>query len=73
MLTDDIAAKTDALEASLMDLKGAADTESEAYAIRDTVLGAMAQLRVAADEAETLTAEEYWPFPTYGELVYSVH
>ena len=56
-----------------MDLKGAADTESEAYAIRDTVLGAMAQLRVAADEAETLTAEEYWPFPTYGELVYSVH
>ena len=73
VLTDDIAAKTDALEASLMDLKGAADTESEAYAIRDTVLGAMAQLRVAADEAETLTAEEYWPFPTYGELVYSVH
>ena len=73
VLTDDIAAKTDALEGTLMDLKSAADTEAEAYAIRDSVLGAMAQLRVAADEAETLTAEEYWPFPTYGELVYSVH
>ena len=32
----------------------------------------MAELREVADEAETLTAEEYWPFPTYGELLFGV-
>ena len=43
----------------------------EACAIRDNVLTAMAQLRLSADEAETATAEKYWPFPTYGELLFS--
>ena len=40
--------------------------------IRDTILPQMAQLRALADEAETLTAEKYWPFPTYGELLFGV-
>ena len=37
--------------------------------IRDAVLVAMGELRVACDEAETMTAEKYWPFPTYGDLL----
>ena len=72
VLTDQIAAKTDELEASVLELKGATDVAQEAYAIRDAVIGRMAALRAVADEAETVTAEKYWPFPTYGELLFGV-
>ena len=73
VLTDQIAAKTDELEASVLELKGAADVAQEAYAIRDAVIGRMAALRAVADEAETVTAEKYWPFPTYDDLLYGVN
>ena len=72
VLTDQIAAKTDELEAAVLELKGVADVMEESAAIRDTVIGKMAALRAVADEAETLTAEKYWPFPTYGELLFGV-
>ena len=44
----------------------------ESAAIRDTVLVKMNELRVPCDEAETLTAKKYWPFPTYGDLLFGV-
>ena len=72
VLTDQIAVKTDELESALMELKNVSDVTEEAYAIRDTLIGTMAALRAVADEAETLTAEKYWPFPTYGELLFGV-
>ena len=72
LLTDQIAARTDELEAAVLELKGAADVIQEACAIRDAVIGRMAALRTVADEAETLTAGKYWPFPTYGELLFGV-
>ena len=71
-LTDQIAAKTGELEAALLELKGAADVIQESYAIRDTIIGKMASLRAVADEAETQTSDQYWPFPTYGELLFGV-
>ncbi len=40
--------------------------------MRDSLLPLMDKLRAYADEAETLTAEEYWPFPTYGKLLFSL-
>ena len=71
-LTDQIAGRTDELEAAVLALKDSEDIISESYAIRDTVIGAMAALRAAVDEAETVTSEKYWPFPTYGELLFGV-
>ena len=71
-LADQIAVKADELEASLLDLKTISDVKEQSYAIRDTVLGKMAALRAVADEAETHTAQEYWPFPTYGDLLFGV-
>ena len=71
-LTDQIAGRTDELEATVLALKDSEDIISESYAIRDTVIGAMAALRAAVDEAETVTSEKYWPFPTYGELLFGV-
>ncbi len=71
-LTDQIAENTDRLENALLNVKSISDVTLESYAIRDTLLGAMAELRAVADEAETLTAETDWPFPTYGELLFGV-
>ena len=71
-LTDEIAARTDELGAAVLDLKNAGNVTEESYAIRDTVLSKMDALRRVADEAETLTAEKAWPFPTYGELLFGV-
>ena len=71
-LTDQIALKTDELESAVLELKDAADVREESCAIRDTVLGKMAALRAVADEAETQTASDYWPFPTYGDLLFGV-
>ncbi|MGN0349480.1 MAG: glutamine synthetase III [Roseburia sp.] len=72
VLGDQIATKTDEVEAAVRKLKDAADTKEQAYAIRDTVLVKMTELRAACDEAESYTAEDYWPFPTYGELLFGV-
>ena len=39
----------------------------------DTVFVAMGELRAAADEIETLVGEKYWPYPTYGKLLFYVN
>ena len=54
-------------------LGDAENVEAESAAIRDHVLGLMSELRLACDEAETMTAKSYWPFPGYGDLLFSVH
>ena len=71
-LEDQIAVKADALEDAVMKVQEASDIEAEAYMIRDVVLSKMGALRVACDEAETMTAKKYWPFPTYGDLLFGV-
>ena len=71
-LEDQIAVKADELDDAVMKIKDAGDIESESYMIRDVVLSKMGELRVACDEAETMTAKKYWPFPTYGDLLFGV-
>ena len=71
-LTDRIAIKTEELENALVELHNAESIISEANMIRDVVLVKMGELRLACDEAETVTAKKYWPFPTYGDLLFSV-
>ena len=72
VLVDLIDSRTDALELEMVKLETVSDITEEAYRIRDEILPKMCQLRAAADEAETLTAESYWPFPTYGDLLFGV-
>jgi L-glutamine synthetase (EC 6.3.1.2) len=48
------------------------DITEQALFIRDDILVKMAALRAPCDEAETTTAARYWPFPTYGDLLFSV-
>ena len=72
VLSDLIDKNAEALEASMAKLLTESDTSVSAFAVRDDILPKMAQLRAVADEAETLTAKSYWPFPGYGELLFSV-
>ena len=71
-LTDRIAERAEALAEAVVALHTIEGVEAEANAIRDTILGRMSELRVACDEAETLTAKKYWPYPTYGDLLFGV-
>ena len=71
-LVDEIDAATTALDSTLVRLKAVPDVTDAAYVIRDVVLQKMAELRVVCDEAETYTAAKYWPFPTYGDLLFGV-
>ena len=72
VLTDTIAEKAEELEGAVLKLGSAKDIIAESEMIRDTVLPEMCELRVAADEAETVTSKEYWPYPSYGDLLFSV-
>ena len=72
LLMEQILDKTETLEDEIMKLKFISDVKQESYAIRDSILPKMGELRAVADEAETLTADKYWPFPTYGDLLFGV-
>ena len=71
-LVDTIDCRTAALESEMVKLDTMSDFAEEAAFIRDQIIPKMSELRVVADEAETLTAANYWPFPTYGELLFGV-
>ena len=64
--------KVDTLEDAMIHLDSSSGIAAESEAIRDTILPKMCELRAACDEAETLTAQRYWPFPTYGDLLFGV-
>ena len=64
LLTDAMAEKKEELVQALADIQKAEDVVQESAMIRDKVLVKMEELRAVCDEAETLTAKSYWPFPT---------
>jgi glutamine synthetase len=71
-LTDRIDEATEVLEGAVTELDMKEDITEQAFFIRDEILAKMAALRAPCDEAETTTASKYWPFPTYGDLLFSV-
>ena len=71
-LEDQIIIKAEELEEAVMKVQSARSIMEESYMIRDIVLNKMGELRVACDGAETVTAKKYWPFPTYGDLLFGV-
>jgi glutamine synthetase len=71
-LVDEIDAAAEELDSATIRLKTINDVAEASYYIRDVILHKMAELRVVCDEAEMLTAEKYWPFPTYEKLLFGV-
>ncbi len=71
-LTDEIDEAVSTLETAVEELRSI-ETAIEASAfVRDELLPKMDALRVPADKAEQITAEEYWPFPTYDKLLFGI-
>ena len=74
-LSNDADAMSDAIDTlqDAVDATKALPTESEkAVAFHDNVLPAMDALRAAADDAETVCGEDYWPLPSYSKMLYYV-
>ena len=71
-LLDQIDAAADELEKTTLQIKAIDSVTESAFQIRDAMLPRMAALRVVCDEAEPLTSERFWPFPTYDKLLFGV-
>lgn len=71
-LTDHILVAVTELEESLAKFKELEDVFKSSAFVRDDMLPKMETLRTYVDEAEMLTSERDWPFPSYGELLFSV-
>ena len=71
-LLDQIDAAADELEKTMLQIKAIDSVTESAFQIRDAMLPRMAALRVVCDEAEPMTAERFWPFPTYDKLLFGV-
>ena len=61
--------KLDAVRAEAASIE---DITDQAFAFRDKVIPAMGELRAAADGMELLVAKEYWPYPTYNDMLFYV-
>jgi glutamine synthetase len=74
-LSTDADAMSDAIDVlqDVVDAAEALTSESEkAVAFHDNVIPAMNALRAAADDAETICGEDYWPLPSYSKMLYYV-
>lgn len=72
LLASSLYAKTELLENKLLSVKDCNGVEETAYFYRNSIFAAMQEMRAVIDELETNTAKKYWPFPTYGEILFSV-
>ena len=71
-LTATAVKKTRELEYAVMGVKDVEGTLEQAKYYKDVVFSAMNELRIVVDELETHTSAEYWPYPSYGDILFSV-
>ena len=71
-LTIALSEKASALSDAVVKAQTIADAHEMAKYYHDEVFADMQSLRAVADELETIVGEEYWPFPTYDELLFNV-
>ncbi len=69
-LSDGLYTKCAELEKAL--IKVPEDPQKSALYYHDTVFSLMQEMRALADEMETMTSSEYWPYPTYGEMLFNI-
>ena len=72
-LVDEIDLKVNEILNELVKIKFIDNVEKESYEIKDNLLNKINELRILVDEAEQNCAKEYWPYPTYEELLFSVN
>lgn len=64
--------RTKQLEDGLLRVQSQDLLQKQGEYYRDVIFPTMQALRAVADEIETLVGEKYWPYPTYGQLLFSV-
>ncbi len=69
-LTDKIDEETGRLESEMKNALDIENVKEQADAMQQKVIAEMQKLRAFCDEAETMVAEKYWPFPNYGDLLF---
>ena len=72
-LTSSIYRKVEKLEKAVLKAKEITDDISKlALFTRENIFAAMTELRISVDELESCTDKSYWPYPSYGDLLFSV-
>ena len=71
-LTTSIYAKAGQLESDTLEAKKISDAAKAAFFYREHVFASMNALRAVVDELEVIAPKELWPFPSYGDLLFSV-
>ena len=78
-LLQEVCTKLTAMQTALVKLQKAekeasaiTDAKKQAFFYKDTVRVIMDELRAPADELEMIVDKEYWPIPTYGELMFEI-
>jgi len=71
-LSNALTEKITALKAALEAVAPTMTVEAQMHYHHDVIAAMMAELRVILDQLEALTAAEYWPYPTYYDLLFSV-
>ena len=72
-LSADLLKKLQALEGAIHAARSPRNLLEQARFYRDSMLPDMNELRMTADELETLVGKSYWPMPCYGDILYSVN
>ena len=63
--------KINNLDSSLLESKNYTDVQENAEYYRDIIKSQMQEIRLVVDELETIVSKEFWPFPTYADLLFS--
>ena len=71
-LADSLAIRLETLEEAIKGAKDLTDIKDKAYYYREVIFESMQSLREVVDELETLVDSDYWPLPTYSEMLFSV-
>lgn len=71
-LSDNLYKKVQVLEEAVNSTPDGSDIRLEANHCKDKIFIAMQEMRAVVDELETITAKDYWPYPSYTDLLYSV-
>ena len=64
--------KTEKLEQAVLKAKEISETQELSMYYKDAVFAAMSELRITVDELETMVPAESWPYPSYGDMLFSV-
>lgn len=72
LLCESIYKKIELLDNALLEVKNYDNIQECAEFYRNVIFTGMQELRAVVDELEVNTADKYWPFPTYGDLLFSV-